>query len=74
VPTTSGGLLPANPVNFCLKYKPPTIAIVYQFMSKPKKYVHEIYVDLKENTDLFKLCDELFVRESTYLNPNKISK
>lgn len=43
-------------------------------MSKPKKYVHEIKVDLKENTDLNKLCDELFLRETVYLNPEKISK
>jgi len=43
-------------------------------MSKPKKYVHEIKVDLKENTDIQKLCDELFIREATYLNPAKISK
>jgi len=46
VPSSSGGQIPAQPVNFCLKYRPPTIAIVYQFMSKPKKYVHEIQVDI----------------------------
>jgi len=38
-------------------------------MSKPKKYVHEIKVELKENTDILKLTDDLFVKEATYLNP-----
>jgi hypothetical protein len=74
VPTTSGGFSPANPIKFCLKYDPPIIAIVYQFVQKAKKYVHEIRVDMKENTDINKLCDELCLRESIYLNPQKISK
>lgn len=74
VPGSNGGLIPANPVNFCLKYKPPTIAIVYQLVQRPKKYVHEIKVDLKESTDISKLADELCQRESVYLNPSKISK
>ena len=29
VPSLKGGFLPANPIKFCLKYTPPTIAIVY---------------------------------------------
>ena len=67
-------MIPANPLNLCLKYTPPTIAVVYQLANKTKKYVHEIVVDLKENSDLNSLCDELFVREKVYLNPTKISK
>ncbi len=47
---------------------------MYQFVQKAKKYVHEIRVDMKENSDINKLCDELCLRESIYLNPHKISK
>ncbi len=65
---------PANPIKFCLKYDPPIIAIVYQFLAKTKKYVHEIRIDMKDSTDIGKLCDELCARESAYLNPQKISK
>ncbi len=74
MPTNTGGFSPANPIKFCLKYDPPIIAIVYQFVAKAKKYVHEIHVDMKESTDIERLCNELCQRESVYLNPNKISK
>jgi hypothetical protein len=29
VPSSSGGFIPADPIKFCLRFKPPTIAIVY---------------------------------------------
>jgi hypothetical protein len=32
VPSSRGGFLSAEPVCFCLKYKPPTIAIVYEII------------------------------------------
>lgn len=52
VPSTSGGLIPANPMKFCLRFKPPTIALVYQLAEssgkKPHKYVKEFKLDLKE--------------------------
>ena len=74
VPSQAGTMIPANPLNLCLKFTPPTIAVVYSLANKTKKYVHEIVVDLKETSDLNSLCDELFVREKVYLNPSKISK
>ena len=67
-------MIPANPLNLCIKFSPPTIAVVYSLANKSKKYVHEIKIDLKENTDLHKLCDDLFNSEKVYLNPNKISR
>jgi len=57
-----------------LRFKPPTIAIVYQLLTKPRKYVHEFRLDLKEHSDLSKLTDELFEREQHYFNPQKIQK
>jgi hypothetical protein len=53
-------MIPANPTKFCVKFRPPTIAIVYELANRPKKYVHEILLEMKENTDLSKLCEELF--------------
>jgi hypothetical protein len=55
-----------------LRFKPPTIAIVYQLLAKPRKYVHEFRLDLKEHSDLSKLTDDLFEREQHYFNPQKI--
>jgi hypothetical protein len=74
VPSSDGSMIPANPTKFCVKFRPPTIAIVYELANRPKKYVHEILLEMKESTDLSKLCEELFQRESVYLNPAKISR
>jgi hypothetical protein len=79
VPSSSGGFLPADPIKFCLRFKPPTIALVYSIKHASKgvrKYVHEIRVDAvpQNPQELPKLCDDLFAREKTYLNPAKISK
>ena len=48
VPSQDGRLLPAIPVHLALKFKPPTIAVVYT-MKDPKsgrikKYIHEIKI------------------------------
>lgn len=29
VPASNGSFLPADPIKFCLRFRPPTIAIVY---------------------------------------------
>jgi hypothetical protein len=57
LPTQGGGFISADPIKFCLRFRPPTIAIVYQLLSKPRKYVHEFVIDMKEGADLSKLCD-----------------
>ena len=36
VPSSKGGFLSAEPVQFCLRYKPPTIALVYEIIRKQK--------------------------------------
>jgi hypothetical protein len=33
VPSNSGGRIPADPIKFCLRFRPPTIAIVYEIYS-----------------------------------------
>lgn len=72
VPSTSGGSVPADPIKFCLRFRPPTIAIVYQ-LKQGKKYVREFGIELSKGCDLKKVCDDLFQREKSYFNPQKIS-
>lgn len=76
MPSSTGGFIAADPIKFCLRFNPPTIAIVYQLLSKPRKYVREFTVEgLREDgSNLKKLCDDLFEREYHYFNPQKISK
>jgi hypothetical protein len=69
VPSSTGGFIAADPIKFCLRFKPPTLAIVYQLIAKPRKYVHEFKLDLKETTDIAKITDELFSKEHIYFNP-----
>jgi hypothetical protein len=73
VPALDGKFLQALPLKLCLKYSPPTIAVVYKLdpmsasrtmqaksSSKKyeKKYIHEIYVKkMTRITDLKQLCD-----------------
>lgn len=66
VPANDGRLLQATPLKLCLKYRPPTIAVVYKLEKhssaaqstkstkrRDKKYIHEIVVSqLKRNCDL----------------------
>ena len=39
VPSSKGGYLNAEPIQFCLKYKPPTIAIVYEIVKHPRNSI-----------------------------------
>ena len=63
------------PLKLCLKFRPPTIAVVYKLdpvgsnhrtlpnKSHPKyekKYIHEIYVEqMRKGTDLQQMCNKL---------------
>lgn len=52
VPALDGRMIQATPLKFCLKYKPPTIAVVYTINTsskkKTRKYIHSIHVDFNE--------------------------
>lgn len=88
VPAIDGRLICATPLKLALKYRPPTIAVVYKMersqktiesakssKRRDKKYVHEIVVDaLSKTSNLDKLTDKLLEEESMYLNPQVISK
>jgi hypothetical protein len=49
VPSMDGRMIPAIPVHLALKFKPPTIAVVYTMKDhksgRPKKYIHEIKIE-----------------------------
>jgi len=52
VPCLDGRMVQATPLKFCLKFRPPTIAVVYTIQgrsskskNRSKKYIHEITVD-----------------------------
>ena len=88
VPSQDGKLLPAIPIYCAAKYKPPTIAVVYNIKNGqknkkggPKKYVHEIKIKFEDKKNLYgnpidieRLCDDLLRKEPTYLNPFYIGR
>lgn len=65
--------MPATPMKMALKYDPPAIFVVYQFLKskRKKKYIHEVKVIFKDgkNEDLSQLAEHLMKLESVYLNP-----
>lgn len=83
VPTIDGkAFLAAEPINLALKFKPPTIAVVYQMKNKDsisigrkKKFIHEIKINFEQQAgfphsiDLGSMCEDLCRKETTYLNP-----
>jgi hypothetical protein len=78
VPSMDGRLIPAIPVHLALKFKPPTIAVVYTMKDpksgRMKKYIHEIKIKFDPNTSVDTICDEMINKETTYLNPAFIAK
>ena len=78
VPSQDGRLLPAIPIHLALKFKPPTIAVVYTMKDpksgRMKKYIHEIKIVFDQNSQVNNMCEVMIARETTYLNPAFIGK
>ena len=81
VPSLDGKPLQAVPKNLALKFKPPTVAVVYLMKDsksgRMKKYIHEIRIQFEEKPepiDLSSMCDEICRKEHMYLNPAFINK
>jgi len=85
VPSLDGkSLIPAIPKHLALKFKPPTLAVVYQMKDaksgKMKKYIHEIKIKFEEyesgssRIDINAMCDDLCRKETIYLHPACISR
>lgn len=65
------------PLNLCVKYKPPSIALHYKLNSNPeKKYIHVIKVAhlLKQHGEANEMYEKLLLKEPAYLNPKVISR
>ena len=86
VPSLDGKFLPAVPLHLALKFKPPTIAVVYNMKDgknrlvldkrgQPKKYHHAILIDFKSEKEfnIKEKCEEICAKEVVYLNPSFIS-
>ena len=76
VPSLDGRLLPAIPIKLALKFRPPTIAVVYKMKElkggRAKKYIHEIKINFSATAadtgiidpeDIDKLCEDICRRE-----------
>jgi len=79
VPSLDGRLIPAVPKSLALKFKPPTVAVVYIMKDtksgRHKKYIHEIKINFEKQNqnktnllsdgsiDINKLCDEICRKE-----------
>ena len=86
VPSLDGkSLIPAIPKHLALKFKPPTLAVVYQMKDgksgRMKKYIHEIKIKFEDyesplggEIDINKMCDDLVRKETVYLHPACISR
>ena len=81
VPSLDGKLLSAQPIKLALKYKPPTVAVVYLMKDsksgRQKKYIHEIKINFEKYNDpidVGRMCDEICRKETLYLNPQYISR
>jgi transposase-like protein len=78
VPSMDGRLIPAIPQHLALKFKPPTIAVVYTMKDpksgRMKKYIHEIKIKFEPSSTVDRLCQEMIDKETTYLNPAFIAK
>jgi len=62
VPSLDGRLIPAIPIHLALKFKPPTVAVVYTMKDhkskhgRQKKYIHEIKIVFTDETNLDQMC------------------
>lgn len=64
-----------HPLNFALKYDPPTILLQYYLGNKPtEEYVHQVKLLIKEGATASIITEELQREESVYFNPNIVSK
>lgn len=82
VPSFDGRLQQAEPYRMALKFKPPTIIVVYKMKDgrsgKIKKYIHDILIEFDSKDpnqiDINSIYNIIIKREATYLNPEFIKK
>jgi len=66
-----------EPINLCIKFKPPSLALYYRLAGDPgKKFMHSVNIDkeVKAKKTADEIYKELLVNEPMYWNPNNITK
>jgi hypothetical protein len=63
------------PLNFGLRYRPPKLGLEYHIRDQPNAhFVHEISLSfVTKYSDIDEATDEVFVRNSEFLNPRVIA-
>eukprot|EP00826_Nyctotherus_ovalis_P029673 TRINITY_DN2352_c0_g1_i4.p1 TRINITY_DN2352_c0_g1~~TRINITY_DN2352_c0_g1_i4.p1 ORF type:complete len:261 (+),score=72.49 TRINITY_DN2352_c0_g1_i4:112-894(+) len=66
-----------TPINLCLKYKPPSLALYYKLATNPgKKFVHMVNIEgeVREGMSASGIYERLAVSEPMYWDPKSVSK
>lgn len=66
-----------KPINICVKYNPPTLGILYEYIgdsSRSKNYIHQIKVTMNHNSNVNEIYERLYKREPYYFNSKYINK
>lgn len=66
-----------TPINLCLKYKPPSLALYYKLATSPgKKFVHTVSIEgeMKKGMSASAVYERLVVSEPVYWDPRNVSK
>ena len=64
------------PVNFRLKYNPPTLGFQYRVDSDkfPGEYVHNVKLFFDEKTRVQDIVNELYTAENFFFNPKTVPR
>ncbi len=64
-----------HPLNFALKYNPPTLVLHYRLgKDQTQEFAHPVKVFLKERATAAQIVNELVREESIYFSPNLIPR
>lgn len=64
-----------HPLNFALKYAPPTLVMQYYLGSDTSnEFVHQVSIFIKKNATAAKIVEELIRVEGTYFDPKIVPK
>ena len=74
VPSSRGGFLSAEPMSFALKFKPPTIAIIYEIVRSPSPMKYSASAATHHSTDSTTAGGESFVNANSLLPPVDMSQ
>ena len=79
MPSLDGRLIPAVPKSLALKFKPPTVAVVYTMKDtksgRHKKYIHEIKINFEKQETIAIIChsDVVFANQKIEIAENVVT-